>query len=227
MYQLVLLLALLLSANSFLSPGLRGVQSSGALQLQRKNTLNVVGNAVGLRRSGPTRLFSAAPTATGNTAAIAPKTKKIGNLGLRWITGLTLGAVCSAWIFSSKIMFTFAFLFPIAAASEEYYKMVRATGTEPMRKTCLAMSIACFLLAAFAPQFHELVMPISSTLIMLYLLVAKQRSPSINEIATSLWGVFYLGYLPSFWIRLKGFQVSLSFRGGIYRGCYFSLLVGS
>eukprot|EP01036_Dinobryon_divergens_P030033 gene30033-39223_t len=45
-------------------------------------------------------------------------------------------------------------------------------------------------------------MPLSATILMIWLLVFNKKSASISEISTSLLGMFFLGYLPSFWIRL-------------------------
>jgi phosphatidate cytidylyltransferase len=46
-------------------------------------------------------------------------------------------------------------------------------------------------------------MPLSATLLMMWLLIFNSKSASISEISTSLLGMFYLGYLPSFWVRLR------------------------
>ena len=68
----------------------------------------------------------------------------------------------------------------------------------------------CYFTAALFPSFHELVMPVYATYLMLYLLIFYEKSAKISEISTSLLGVFYLGYLPSFWIRLKSVNFILS-----------------
>jgi phosphatidate cytidylyltransferase len=66
-----------------------------------------------------------------------------------------------------------------------------------------------------SPTYHELVMPLSSTLLMVWLLVFKKKAALISEISTSLLGMYFLGYLPSFWVRLHRISsldnVSLTF----------------
>ena len=81
--------------------------------------------------------------------------------------------------------------------------MVRATGVIPAFKTGVISSLACYLTAAYFPSQHEIVMPLSSSFLMLWLLVFNKKSASISEISTSLLGMFYIGYLPSFWVRLR------------------------
>mmetsp|Transcript_5239 Transcript_5239/g.5369 ORF Transcript_5239/g.5369 Transcript_5239/m.5369 type:complete len:403 (-) Transcript_5239:67-1275(-) len=125
------------------------------------------------------------------------------NLRLRWATGLSLGAIATLWIFSGNGYFTLGFLIGSVLAQIEYYTMVRNTGVEPAIKTGLLSSLACYTVAAMAPQYHEIVLPISATFLMIWMLVFKKKASSISEISTTFLGMFYVGYLPSFWVRLR------------------------
>ena len=120
----------------------------------------------------------------------------------RWATGLTLGALGTIWIYSGNGPFSLGFLLTSLIAQSEYYTMVKATGVLPAYKTGILSSILCYFTAAMFPRYHELVMPLSATILMIWLLVFNKKSASISEISTSLLGMFFLGYLPSFWIRL-------------------------
>ncbi len=136
-------------------------------------------------------------------SAMPAKKKTIGELGWRWITGVSLGGLCTLWIASPNLIFTSIFVLPLLLAQQEYYNLVAATNTKPTRKTSMVFSILSYFGALYFPQFHEMVVPMGAIYSMLVLLLSKQHSPSINEIATSFFGLLYLGYLPSFWIRLK------------------------
>ena len=46
-------------------------------------------------------------------------------------------------------------------------------------------------------------LPLATSWLMIWLLIFNKKSPSISEISTSLLGMFYVGYLPSFWVRLR------------------------
>lgn len=120
----------------------------------------------------------------------------------RWATGLILGALGTIWIYSGNGPFSLGFLLTSLIAQSEYYTMVKATGVLPAYKTGILSSILCYFTAAMFPRYHELVMPLSATILMIWLLVFNKKSASISEISTSLLGMFFLGYLPSFWIRL-------------------------
>ena len=141
--------------------------------------------------------------ATSSDVAVPGGPKKISNLGWRWITGVSLGTLCTAWIFSSNTIFTSVFIVPLLLAQQEYYEMVTATNVQPTRKTSMFLSIISYVMAVSHPAYHELVMPLGALYSMVILIMSKKTSPSINEITSSLWGLLYLGYLPSFWIRLK------------------------
>eukprot|EP01041_Mallomonas_annulata_P007421 gene7421-15161_t len=133
----------------------------------------------------------------------SPVVKISKNLRQRWITGLSLGAIATLWIFSGNGYFTLGFLIGSVLAQMEYYTMVRNTGVEPAVKTGLLSSLLCFAVASMAPQYHEIVLPFSATFLMIWLLVFKKKSSSISEISTTFLGMFYVGYLPSFWVRLR------------------------
>ena len=123
------------------------------------------------------------------------------------MTGLSLGALGTLWICCGNGFFTLGFFFTSLIALNEYYNMVQATGVEPAKKTGIVASTCCYLTAAFFPSSHELVMPLSATFLMLWLLVFNKKSASISEISSSLLGMFYVGFLPSFWVRLRGLNV--------------------
>ena len=128
---------------------------------------------------------------------MTPKLRK------RWITGLSLGLLATLWIFSGSGYFTLGFLLTSVIAQNEYYRMVRNTGIEPASKTGIFSSLMCFVTAALAPQFHEFVIPLAVIQTMLWLLVFNKKAASINEISSTLLGILFLGYMPSFWVRLR------------------------
>lgn len=133
-----------------------------------------------------------------------------GSLRKRWITGLSLGAMGTVWIASGNSYFMLGFLLMSLIVQIEYYDMVKATGVLPAEKTGVLSSLMCYVTAAMFPKYHELVMPLSATMLMLWLLIFNKKSAKISEISTSLLGMFYIGYLPSFWVRLRALH-SVSF----------------
>lgn len=121
----------------------------------------------------------------------------------RWLTGLSLGTLATMWIFSGNGIFTLGFLLTTVISQLEYYQMVGNTGVEPAKKTGIVASCLSFFIASAMPQYHEFVMPLTATFLMIWLLIFKKQRSSINEISSTFLGMFYLGYLPSFWVRLR------------------------
>jgi CDP-diglyceride synthetase len=132
---------------------------------------------------------------------------KPSNYMLRWITGLSLGALGTAWISSGMGVFTLGFLVISLLMQEEYFSMVQKAGIEPAKFAGIVSVIGCYLTALLAPGYHEVSMPLAGTFMITYLLATRQKSPKINEICATVFGTFYLGYLPSYWVRLRALNV--------------------
>ena len=142
-------------------------------------------------------------TAIIHASTPASSKSKDNTLAKRWATGLSLGSLCTLWIFSGNSLFTLGFLLASLIAQSEYYSMVQVSGDLPTRKIGIVSLVLSYATAAMLPAFHESVMPLSATCLMLWLLIFNKKSATIREISTSLLGMFYIGYLPSFWVRLK------------------------
>lgn len=86
---------------------------------------------------------------------------------------------------------------------QEYFELVRAKGIAPAAKTTLVVSQILLVTATFSPTLADAVMPIAGTLICFYLLF-QPKFATIADISASILGLFYGGYLPSYWVRLRG-----------------------
>ena len=80
--------------------------------------------------------------------------------------------------------------------------MVRAKGIAPAAKTTLAVSQALLIIATVSSTLVDAVMPVAGTFICFYLLF-QPKFATIADISTSILGLFYGGYLPSYWVRLR------------------------
>jgi phosphatidate cytidylyltransferase len=98
--------------------------------------------------------------------------------------------------------FTIAMCIIVYLGQIEYFQLVKAKGIEPASKTTLFVSQVLLIVSAFAPEVDNALFPIAGTLICFYLLFLPKIA-SIADISTSIFGLFYGGYLPSYWIRLR------------------------
>ena len=128
----------------------------------------------------------------------APKEKKSRSV----LFGALMGAVVAAWVFSGKYVFTGLFTLMTILGQLEYYRMVQSTGVYPARKISVIGAASMFLTALFFPDYHQICLPLFGCWAMIWFLTMKRSVTTIPEIATTFSGMFYLGYVPSFWVRL-------------------------
>ena len=84
----------------------------------------------------------------------------------------------------------------------EYFRLVHAKGILPAAKTTLFVSQLILISAAITPSLTDAMFALAGALICFYLLL-QPRLATIADISTSILGLFYGGYLPSYWIRLR------------------------
>lgn len=120
----------------------------------------------------------------------------------RLISAIIAITVALGMIILGGWYFTAGFCVIVFLGQLEYFQLVRAKGIEPAAKTTLVVSQLLLITAAIAPNLTDAMFPVAGSLICFYLLFLPKMS-TIADIATSLLGLFYGGYLPSYWIRLR------------------------
>lgn len=135
----------------------------------------------------------------------------------RLISAIIAIIIALGMIILGSWYFTFGFCVIVFLGQLEYFQLVRAKGIEPAAKTTLVVSQLLLITATVAPSLSDAMFPIAGSLICFYLLFLPKMS-TIADIATSLLGLFYGGYLPSYWIRLRvgidrGIEGTLPFNG--------------
>ena len=146
---------------------------------------------------------------------------------MRFKSGLIIG------VFGLVVVILGDFYFAIGIAGLTYFallelfRMAEFTGIKPATKTTL---FSCFILiistylelkGIIGEEISNAVLPISSIGICTWLLL-QPKPGKISDIATSIFGLFYLGFLPSYWIRLR--ELDSIFIGSNYQGNGFSEL---
>jgi len=139
---------------------------------------------------------------TNNTKNIAkPKKKKKSQRSI--LFGATMGAVVACWVFSGNYIFTGLFTLMTILGQLEYYRMVMNAGIYSARRISVVGACSMFITALFAPDLHQLCLPFMTLAAMMWFLMMRQQVTNISEIATTVTGMLYLGYIPSFWVRLR------------------------
>ncbi len=126
----------------------------------------------------------------------------------RFISGLLAGLFGLLVVALGGWWFTLALGVIVHQGLLEFFRMAQFTGIRPATKTTL---VACQLLllttqwsvnGGLSSDLSAAVLPLSGAAICGWLLL-QPITGSIADIAASIFGFFYLGFLPSHWIRLR------------------------
>ena len=120
----------------------------------------------------------------------------------RIISGLVAITIALGMIIFGEWWFTAGMGVIVYLGQLEYFQLARAKGIAPAAKTTLALSQIMLVVAALNPNLVDAVFTLAGTIICFYLLF-QQKLATIADIASSILGLFYGGYLPSYWIRLR------------------------
>jgi len=132
-------------------------------------------------------------------------------LSKRISSGLIAGLFGFLVVFRGGWWFTSAIGVIVHLALLEFFRMAEFKGIRPATKTTL---VACqFLLittqlecsGVLSGDITAAVLPLSGAAICCWLLL-QPVTGSIADIAASIFGLFYLGFLPSHWIKLRNFS---------------------
>lgn len=135
----------------------------------------------------------------------------------RLISGIIAIALALSATLIGGWYFTLMFCAIVYLGQLEYFDLVRATGIAPAAKTTLVVSQLLLIVATFSPDLADVVMPVAGTFICFYLLF-QPKLATIADISTSILGLFYGGYLPSYWVRMR----SLDAVGNLPFGGYWT-----
>ena len=128
---------------------------------------------------------------------------------MRFRSGLLIGIFGLIVVSLGGWFFTLATALLTYLALLEFFRMAEFKGIRPATKTTLFSSfiilVSTYLetIGLIEGELSNSILPICSVVICTWLLL--QPNPgTISDIAASIFGLFYLGFLPSYWIKLRG-----------------------
>jgi phosphatidate cytidylyltransferase len=120
----------------------------------------------------------------------------------RIISGVVAIAAAITMLILGGWYFTIALAVLVYLGQLEYFRMVAAKGILPAVRTTMILSQALMLMSHANPTLTDALLPIAGTVICFYLLF-QPKLATIADLSASVMGLFYTGFLPSFWIRLR------------------------
>jgi len=130
---------------------------------------------------------------------------------MRLRSGLLIGIFGLIVVLLGGWFFTLATALLTYLALLEFFRMAEFKGIKPATKTTL---FSCFIIIVtthletigfLEGEISNSILPICSVVICTWLLL-QPKPGTISDIAASIFGLFYLGFLPSYWIKLRGFE---------------------
>ena len=98
--------------------------------------------------------------------------------------------------------FTLGFGIIVYLGQLEVFGLTKAKGINAAVKTTLIVSQILLIAAHVAPDLTDAILSLAGTCICFYVLFLPKFA-TIADVAASILGLFYGGYLPSYWIRLR------------------------
>ena len=127
---------------------------------------------------------------------------------MRFKSGLIIGVFGLLVVLLGGFYFTIAVTILTYFALLELFRMAEFKGIKPATKTAL-VSCSLIIISTYLEVngilekgISNATLSISSIVICTWLLL-QPKPGKIADIATSIFGLFYLGFLPSFWIKLR------------------------
>jgi phosphatidate cytidylyltransferase len=131
----------------------------------------------------------------------------------RLLSGYAAGAFGFVVVLLGGWWFTLALGVMVHLGLLEYFRLARFKGIRPASKTTLVLAQLLLITTqwahggdaqgmGFAADLAAAVLPLSGAAICGWLLL-QPLTGSIADIAASIFALFYLGFLPSYWIRLR------------------------
>ena len=127
---------------------------------------------------------------------------------MRLRSGLLIGIFGLIVVLLGGWVFTLAIALLTYLALLEFFRMAEFKGIKPATKTTLISSFVIIIftyletIGLLEGEISNSILPICSVGICTWLLL-QPKPGTISDIAASIFGLFYLGFLPSYWIKLR------------------------
>ncbi|KAL5207918.1 hypothetical protein ABZP36_032353 [Zizania latifolia] len=146
----------------------------------------------------------------GSSEEAASKREKSRQLQKRVLVGVAIGVgaggvvVAGGWVFAAAVAVAAAVL----AGAREYFGLVRGTasggGTPPPRYVSRVCSAICALMPILTLYYGHMDVTVTFSAFLVAISLLLQRgNPRFAQLTSSVFGLFYCGYLPSFWVKLR------------------------
>lgn len=127
---------------------------------------------------------------------------------LRIVTGLIIAAIVSTAVFTGGFLLMLVVMYIVFAGSKEYVNILRKKGFRPFLRLIIAVDMA-FVILTTLQRFDLVPLVITFGTIGAFMAVMfKGRQPYIANVATTVLGFIYGGFLPCFLILIRQLEMN-------------------
>ncbi|WOL19273.1 phosphatidate cytidylyltransferase 2 [Canna indica] len=143
------------------------------------------------------------------TLLVESQEKQGSQLRNRVVFGLGIGLGAGGIVLAGGWVFTVAVAAAAFVAAREYFELVRSRGiaagmTPPPRYVSRVCSVIYALMPILTLYFGHIDISVtSSAFIVATALVLQRGNPRFAQLSSAVFGLFYCGYLPCFWVKLR------------------------
>ncbi|KAK8501401.1 hypothetical protein V6N11_034488 [Hibiscus sabdariffa] len=134
---------------------------------------------------------------------------KSSQLRKRIVFGLGIGISVGGAVLAGGWVFTVAMAAAVLLGAREYFELVRSSGitagmTPPPRYVSRVCSVICALMPILTLYFGNIDISVTSAAFVVAMALLMQRgNPRFAQLSSTMFGLFYCGYLPCFWVKLR------------------------
>ncbi|GKV12867.1 hypothetical protein SLEP1_g23957 [Rubroshorea leprosula] len=141
--------------------------------------------------------------------AVSDRKQKASQLRKRIFFGLGIGISVGAIVLAGGWVFTVSLAAAVFVGAREYFELVRSRGitsgmTPPPRYVSRVCSVICALMPILTLYFGNIDVSVTSAAFVVATALLLQRgNPRFAQLSSCMFGLFYCGYLPCFWVKLR------------------------
>uniref|UniRef100_A0A5B6YND1 phosphatidate cytidylyltransferase n=1 Tax=Davidia involucrata TaxID=16924 RepID=A0A5B6YND1_DAVIN len=141
--------------------------------------------------------------------SVSERQQKASQLRKRIVFGLGIGISVGGVVLAGGWVFTVAMAAAVFVGAREYFELVRSRGisagmTPPPRYVSRVCSVICALMPILTLYFGHIDVSVTSAAFVVAMALLLQRgNPRFAQLSSAMFGLFYCGYLPCFWVMLR------------------------
>ncbi|KAG6628620.1 phosphatidate cytidylyltransferase 4, chloroplastic isoform X1 [Carya illinoinensis] len=148
-------------------------------------------------------------TLSAKEDSVSELKEKTSQLKTRIVFGLGIGLTAGGIVLAGGWVFTVALAAVVFVGAREYFELVRSHGiaegmTPPPRYVSRVCSVICAVIPILTLYLGQIDVSVTFAAFVVAMALLLQRGiPRFAQLSSAMFGLFYCGYLPCFWVKLR------------------------